>query len=255
MLASSASASASQTPASGGVATRSPHRLRESTLAAPVEVADELGGGSSVLAAAPAARGAKPVPEHVYVVVHCVDGAPLRSEASQALLAALSAIPQVHLVASCDHRNTATLWDAKKARQLNWAWAEAPTGETYAHESADGIHELLGRLTEAAAGTEGRSAEVVLSALTVKAQKVFAMLVRHQLDNPRLAGMPFEELYKAARTAFVCSSEKALKQHINEYVDHALVRKRNGAGGKLCYFVDLPRDTMQSILDNMEPQA
>ena len=79
------------------------------------------------------------------------------------------------------------------------------------------------------------------------------MLLQHQLDNPRLAGMAFEDLYKAGRTAFIVSSEKALKQHINEFVDHALVRESNGGGGKLCYKCLLPTDTMQSILAEPAP--
>ena len=62
-----------------------------------------------------------------------------------------------------------------------------------------------------------------------------------------------EDLYKAGRTAFIVSSEKALKQHINEFVDHALVRESNGGGGKLCYKCLLPTDTMQSILAEPAP--
>ena len=91
---------------------------------------------------------------------------------------------------------------------------------------------------------------MVLSALTEQAQKTFCILLSHQLSNPQLTGMPFEDLFKATKTAFYATSERALKQHVNEFESHALVRQRSGAGGKLCYACTLPKDTMQSILDN-----
>jgi len=65
--------------------------------------------------AAAAAAAAGRVPPHLYLVVHGMDAPSLRSEASQSVLAALAALPQIHLVASVHHRSAALLWDAQQA--------------------------------------------------------------------------------------------------------------------------------------------
>ena len=115
--------------------------------------------------------------------------------------------PQVHVIASCSHRYAASLWDSRKARAFNWAWVEAPTGLSYAHEAVDSIHELLGSLFDSAVGTEGRSAQIVLDALTSNARKVFTLLLTFQLEHPKAPGLSFEELYKRSRAVYATSNE------------------------------------------------
>ena len=55
---------------------------------------------------------------------------------------------------------------------------------SYAHESVDSIHELLGCLYESSGGSEGRSAQVVLGHLTENAKKLFKLLLKY---TPTLA--------------------------------------------------------------------
>jgi origin recognition complex subunit 2 len=170
-------------------------------------------GGARVAAAAAAGSlahrraAASTLPSHVYIVVHSIDGPAMRSDEAQALLASIASIPQVHVIASCSHRYAASLWDSRKARAFNWAWVEAPTGLSYAHEAVDSIHELLGSLFDSAVGTEGRSAQIVLDALTSNARKVFTLLLTFQLEHPKAPGLSFEELYKRSRAVYATSNE------------------------------------------------
>ena len=99
------------------------------------------------------------------------------------------------MIALCSHRNSAVLWDAKKARAFNWAWRETATNISYTHEATDSIHELLGCLYETSVGQEGRSAQLVLGHLTENAQKLFKLLINYQLDNPRASGLSFSDLF------------------------------------------------------------
>jgi len=188
-------------------------------------------------------------PTHVYVVVHAIDSGPMRSEESQALLAEIARIPQVHLIASCSHCHAAYLWDARKAQDLNWVWVRAGAGTSYSHESTDTVHQLLGCLYESAAGTEAHSAQVVLGHLTSNACEVFKMLVQFQLEHPRSAGLSFPELYQRARANFFATSEGALRKHINEFQTHDLVRTRQGPGGQQCYWCHFPGETLQQLLE------
>ena len=117
----------------------------------------------------------------------------------------------------------------------------------YTHEATDTIHELLGCLYESAVGTEGKSAEVVLSHLTPNAQSLFKLLVTYQLDNPRTAGLSFAELYQSARNSFYASTESALRKHITEFTTHDLVRARSGPGGQQVFYCHFPRETLQAL--------
>ena len=207
------------------------------------------GGGNRARAAdrTAAIAGDCRAPAHVYVVVHSIDGQALRSEESQALLAEIARIPQIHMVASCSHRNAAVLWDAKKARAFNWAWREAATNISYTHEATDSIHELLGCLYETSVGQQGLSAQLVLGHLTSNAQKLFKLLINYQLDNPRAAGLSFSELYQKARSNFLATSEGSLRKHITEFTTHDLVRKRSGPGGQEVFFCHFPRETLIAL--------
>ena len=106
-----------------------------------------IGGGAMGGSLRPFGGSGAPtkVPAHVYVVIHAIDSAGLRSEESQALLAELARIPQIHLVASCSHRNGGDLGCTQGPRAqlgLVRGWHRREP----AYESADSIHELLGRL-------------------------------------------------------------------------------------------------------------
>ena len=43
---------------------------------------------------------------HLYLIVHNLDGSMLRNSRAQAILARLSKVPNIHLLASVDHINT-----------------------------------------------------------------------------------------------------------------------------------------------------
>lgn len=195
-----------------------------------------------------AARGlCARLPEHVYVVVHSIDGPALRSDAIMGLLASLAAIPQVHIVASSSHMRTTLLWDATKSRQFNWVWAEANTGAYYAAESNDSMHELLLRLQDAAHSTQGLSAELVLQALTANAKTCFLVLVRHQLDNPGSAGLSLREWFAVCRQEWAATNEANLIAYIKEYMDHNMLKKRPGPGGTECHYCTLPKEVMACL--------
>ena len=87
-----------------------------------------------------------------------------------------------------------------------------------------------------------------LQALTANAQAVFKELVRHQIDNPRSAGLSFPQLYERCRANFSASSESALHRHINEFTDHHLVKTRKGDGGQQCFYCSLSADLMKEIV-------
>lgn len=177
------------------------------------------------------------IPPCVYILVHSIDAVFLRADATRSILASLASLPQVHMIASCSHRNSASLWDAQQARAFNWAWIEANTAAPYAAEATDTTHELLASLQDASESSEGRSAKLVLSALTGNAQEVFKELLAHHLDEPKSPGLPLSSLFARCKAKLITTSEAALKGFIIEFIDHHLVRTRRGTGGRQCYYI------------------
>ena len=121
---------------------RSAYQLRARNMRDAEEAGDDAFDVGGRINGGVASAGSISAPAHVYVVVHAIDSAALRGEESQALLAELARIPQIHLLASCSNRYASLLWDARKARAFNWAWREAATMSHYTHEATDSIHEL-----------------------------------------------------------------------------------------------------------------
>ena len=54
--------------------------------------------------------------------INNIDGANLRNEKSQEVLAKLAAIEHVFVIATIDHIHAPLLWDEDKAKLFNWIW-------------------------------------------------------------------------------------------------------------------------------------
>ena len=82
--------------------------------------------------------------EHVYLIVHNIDGTTLRNEKSQDILAGesnqdemvyfqflhspgLAGHPKIHLICSIDHINAPLIWDQRRLSKLNFIWFDCTT--------------------------------------------------------------------------------------------------------------------------------
>lgn len=71
--------------------------------------------------------------------------AALRSSEAQGLLAELSALPNISLVASMDHVNTPLLWDKQMAARFDWLYFDVTNYTPYYLETANVPSLLVGR--------------------------------------------------------------------------------------------------------------
>ncbi|KAF6746122.1 origin recognition complex subunit 2-domain-containing protein [Ephemerocybe angulata] len=51
---------------------------------------------------------------HIYIVIHSIDAAPLRTTRSKTVLSVLASTPRIHLIASIDHINAPLLWSSSE---------------------------------------------------------------------------------------------------------------------------------------------
>ncbi|BES99950.1 unnamed protein product [Nesidiocoris tenuis] len=160
----------------------------------------------------------------VFVLVHNLDGPPLRAEKTQAALARLAAIPKIHIVASIDHINSPLLWDQNKLSQYNFVWEDATTFLPYFEETSYESSMMVQR-----SGTLALQAlRNIFQSLNVNAKKVFRLLMDHQLKNggKHYQGILFSDLYRSCRNEFIVSSDLALRTQLTEFFDHKLVRHK-----------------------------
>ena len=187
-------------------------------------------------------------PRRLYVVLHNIDGASLRSPEAQAVLGELASMPRVHLVCSVDHVNAPLLWSKREAARFNFAWQEATTFAPYALETSF-LPQLL-----ASKGEERhvRGAANVLRSLTSNARDIFRLLAEFQMANPEERGMSFHAFYTECRARFLATSEVTLRSHLTEFVDHELTRTRKSQDGEDLVHVPFAPDVLAQLLKEID---
>jgi hypothetical protein len=186
--------------------------------------------------------------KRLYIVLHNIDGAQLRSPEAQAVLGELASMPRVHLIASVDHVNAPLLWSKREAARFNWVWRKATTFAPYAVETSFAPQLLASRGEE----RHIRGAVNVLKSLTSNARDIFRVLAEYQLANPEEKGMGFHAFYTECRSQFLATSEVTLRSHLTEFVDHELTRTRKGSDGEDVVHAPFESDVLAQLLKEIQ---
>ncbi|KAL0077033.1 origin recognition complex subunit 2-domain-containing protein [Phycomyces blakesleeanus] len=195
--------------------------------------------------------------DHLYLVIHNLDGANLRNERAQTVLSMLANSPNIHLIASVDHINAGLLWDNVKASRFNWIWHDGTTYDDYLVETSF-ENSLLMRSGEMG-GVRG--VQYVLTSLTSNGRGVFRVLAEHQLvememsssdgsDNSAL-GLPYNKYYQLCREGFYVSSDASLRSQLTEFKDHKIIHTKRLPDGTEVFYIPLDKATLTSIVENM----
>ncbi|KAJ3333047.1 Origin recognition complex subunit 2 [Blyttiomyces sp. JEL0837] len=125
--------------------------------------------------------------DHIYLLIHNIDGAAIRDEKSQGLLSGLiAACPSgsIRLVASVDHINATFMWDRATVDRYKWVWKDATTFDDYDVETNyEGIV-----LVESGHGLDANGAVHVLRSLNANARRLFRILAENQIQGEKTAG-------------------------------------------------------------------
>jgi origin recognition complex subunit 2 len=177
----------------------------------------------------------------VTLIIHSIDGTPLRRPTTQTILSRLGTHPQIHVVASADHPSFPLLWDSSLRSTFNFLFHDCTTYQTYSSELdvVDDVHELLGRSGRRVGGKEGVS--FVLKSLPENAKNLFRVLIGEQLaamdENAEVGfggaydddnneqrtgskrtegGVEYRVLYQKAVEEFICSNEMNFRTLLKE---------------------------------------
>ncbi|XP_011335108.1 origin recognition complex subunit 2 isoform X2 [Ooceraea biroi] len=185
--------------------------------------------------------------DRLYLIIHNIDGLMLRSDKAQDVLASLAAIPNIHIIASVDHINAPLLWDHTKRAKFNFYWWDATTLLPYQAETAYESSLLVQRSGALASS----SLQNVFLSLTSNARAIYLILVKYQLNHSsgNFTGMPFKDLYRAAREQFLVSSDLALRAQLTEFVDHKLVRTKRTFDGAEHVTIPLDKSLLKQFME------
>ncbi|NXR33614.1 ORC2 protein, partial [Zosterops hypoxanthus] len=184
----------------------------------------------------------------LYLLIHNLDSQMLRGERSQQILAQLSSLPSIYLIASIDHINAPLMWDQAKLSLYNWLWYETTTFNPYVEETS--YENSL--LVQQSGSLALSSLTHVLHSLTLNARGIFRLLAQHQLekkDNPSYPGLSFQDFYQQCREAFLVNSDLTLRAQLTEFRDHKLIRTKRGADGVEYLLIPVDESTLADFLE------
>ncbi|CAN8067731.1 unnamed protein product [Agarophyton chilense] len=193
----------------------------------------------------------------VGVVIHNIDGPPLRSSESQNVLATLSSIPGISVVASVDHVNAPLLWDGSMYSKFEWAWIKADTFAPYTAETVYSSKPLL------RGGKERRveGAVALLKSLSKRARQVFEVLAQRQLNIDRgvstrdsvISRTTFNQLFEITKEKFLASDPTSLSIILTELHTHDLLQRKRGVDAAEQLWIPLQKSQLEAIIAEVNP--
>ncbi|XP_062519418.1 origin recognition complex subunit 2-like isoform X2 [Corticium candelabrum] len=166
--------------------------------------------------------------QHLFLLIHNIDGPRLRTNKVQTVLSLLAALPFIHLIASLDHVNGPLLWNQVTADRFNWLCDQSYTVTSVKH---------------------------VLDSLTPNARSIFLLLCRYQLEHVKdsfYIGWSFNALYKACRENFLVNTDVTLRSQLTEFRDHKLIQSKKGPDGAEMLYVSVAQSVVKQVVDDFQ---
>ncbi|KAL3280423.1 hypothetical protein HHI36_017905 [Cryptolaemus montrouzieri] len=190
---------------------------------------------------------------HLYLLVHNIDGAMLRNNKSQSVLARLANVENIHLVASIDHINGPLIWDHTKLSKFNYTWWDMTSFLPYVNETSFESSMMIQKSGEFALS----SLRNVFLSLTTNSKGIYLIILKYQLNNAKnqhYEGLAFKDLYSSCREAFLVSSDLALRAQLSEFVDHKMVKFKRSIDGVEHLVIPISNSLLQKFLDEQTTQ-
>lgn len=195
------------------------------------------------------------------LVLHSMDGIPLRDDKSQEFLSRLASSPHIKMIASVDHLNAPILWDSTQLSNLRLVWHNCPTYKEYTAETS--YMDILS-LGQSPVAVGAKVVFNVLSSLTSNAQKLYKLLVMTQYERmveavkdpntPGTAhhGVEFRAFYQMCAENFIVSNEMNFKILLTEFFEHKMADKSKDKSGAEILYVPYTLGDLEQIINDIE---
>ncbi|KAN0033931.1 hypothetical protein ACTFIV_000410 [Dictyostelium citrinum] len=194
------------------------------------------------------------IPDHVYVIIHNIDGYSLRNETSQLTLSLLATIPQINMIASLDAIGAQLLWDNRMLANFNWTTYSMPTYQPYELELSYHVNTKgSGGSGKTSSGTnknlQPSNILTVLKSLTEISTDIFKELLAYLIEKKKNR-IEFKILFDICRDAFLVSSESGLKTQLREFIDHKIIIQKE-IGDTTFLIIPIETSVMEIILSQL----
>ncbi|KAK9481408.1 origin recognition complex subunit 2-domain-containing protein [Lipomyces japonicus] len=214
----------------------------------------------------------------VIILIHNIDGESIRKDRDQLTISSWASHPNISVVASIDHINAPTLWDAAKLSSLQFIWHDATTFLPYTVETSfdDPLTAIAGASGLSGGGETGTSisgAKYVLESLTVNARGLFRVLISNQLqemidrqenqpgdgdqngggirlNGPARFGMEFKTLYQRCAEEFIVTNELNFRTMLTEFYEHEMLASTKDLLGTEIIYSSFDKDTLEKLLED-----
>ncbi|XP_050667598.1 origin recognition complex subunit 2 isoform X1 [Leptidea sinapis] len=189
----------------------------------------------------------------LFLLIHNIDGPMLRNGKAQSMLASLSALKNVHTIATIDHINAPLLWDHTKLMKYNFTWWDVTTLLPYTTETS--FENSL--MSQRSGALQLSSLKNVYQSLTTNAKGIFNIIIEYQLENhkqPHYQGLAYKDLYSRSREQFLVSYDLALRAQLTEFIDHKLVKIKRTVDGTERLIIPIESALLQQFLEQQNEQ-
>jgi len=171
----------------------------------------------------------------VYLLVHAIDGAALRTPELQTCLSWLASSPRIHVVASLEHINGCALWKETDALRFQWIAHSVDSLRAYTSEielrlvkrarvgdlaASSGVKFILQSLTPTDVGT---LQEVARQQLASSSSSKGAGS-RRQKQSAGAKAVVHQSVFDACRKKLLHTSVQSMKNSVKCLEDHGLLR-------------------------------
>jgi hypothetical protein len=189
----------------------------------------------------------------MYLLIHNIDGANLRTEKCQALLAEIASIPNLYFICSVDHYYAALLWDQDISQLFQFCFVDATNFANYQVETSFETNSVLG------SGVTQLSSEGlrrILDSMTQNARKAFKTLATWQCKTANAVefkqGLSIKPFYEMCQRAFITSSDIQFRAQLSEYKDHKVMISHQDTNGLEYLRIPLPKTVLEQELENLK---
>ena len=151
--------------------------------------------------------------------MHNIEGKSIRKDLNR--LADVSQYTKVNFIASCDHINSAIIFDNQLLSKFKFLWHDLTTFRPYNQEST---------FEDSFVSKQKKTNQgilFVLSSLPHNAQKLFKLLAESQLQiTEDDKSQSFEKLFRLAREGFVVDNQISFRTLLTEFKDHEIVTQQ-----------------------------
>ncbi|KAB0800885.1 hypothetical protein PPYR_05239 [Photinus pyralis] len=183
-----------------------------------------------------------------YMIVHNIEGEPLKNQQTQTLLSKLAAVPNIHIVASIDHISAPLIWVNTQLSKFNFVWYNVTSFLPYLRETSFEESSIVQQPKALVLS----SLNNVFMSLTSKTKDIYLIMVKYQLEHGKAKhykGFAFKKLYGVCKEGFLVSTDLALRSQLTEFVDHEMVKIKRSNDGVEYLVIPIDNNVLQQFVD------